>query len=156
MKRNRNILFLLLVLVGLLLSPLATHAQTDTAPTNEPAATTEATPAPDTTPDIPVPVENGSLVLSTLEIVLGVVGIFSAGGIVGIAGAGVVAYRLRTNPSTIAAIEKLGNSVPDETAKQIIDMTSGFNKSVNELVLLVTEALDRQPAETKPPAQPPV
>lgn len=152
MKRLTLLLFALLLMV----LPLATHAQTDTAPTNEPAATTEATPAPDTTPDIPVPVENGSLVLSTLEIVLGVVGIFSAGGVVGVAGAGVVAYRLRTNPSTIAAIEKLGNSVPENTAKQIIELSGGFNKSVNELTLLIVEALDRKPAETKPPEHPPV
>lgn len=148
MKRNRNVLFLLLVLVSLLLLPMATLAQDETP-------TPDASPTPDVVVETPVS-DSGGLVLTTLEIVLAVVGIFSAGGVVGVAGAGVVAYRLRTNPSTIAAIEKLGNSVPDETAKQIIDMTSGFNKSVNELVLLVTEALDRQPAETKPPAQPPV
>lgn len=148
MKRNRNVLFLLLVLVGLLLSPMATLAQDETP-------TLDASPTPDVVVETPVS-DSGGLVLTTLEIVLAVVGIFSAGGVVGVAGAGVVAYRLRTNPSTIAAIEKLGNSVPENTAKQIIELSGGFNKSVNELTLLIVEALDRKPAETKPPEHPPV
>jgi hypothetical protein len=115
----------------------------------------ESTPEPDQTVQVTVTSgeavsSDGSIVLTIGEIVLGVIAVFATGGVVGIGGAGYLAHRLRNDPEKIAALERLGNSVQPETAKQIVDLAAGFNKSVNELTLLVTETLDRIPASSKP------
>lgn len=104
----------------------------------------------------PVPLDTATVTLSVWQVIVGVVAAVASGGILGIAGVGVLANRLRHDAVAITAIEKLGDSVPPETAKQVMDLTGRFNQSVNELTLLVTEALDRIPAATKPPEVPTV
>lgn len=96
-----------------------------------------------------------TVLLSVGQIIIGAIAIFGAGGVISVAGVGLLAMRLRQDKTTIAAIEKLGDSVPPETAKHIMDLSGQFNKSVNEITLLVTEALDRIPAVEKPPAPTP-
>lgn len=96
-----------------------------------------------------------SVTLSIGQVVLGIVAAVTAGGITGVMGAGVLAQRLKDNPATMKAIEHLGNSVPPETAKQVIDVLGAFQSSFNSVTALMREALDRIPADSKkdPPAE---
>lgn len=139
MKRSRTILSSLLIICLFLFGGVIAIAQ-------------EATPEPDAPPVVtPLPDTDGNVVLSVFQVVIGVVAAVAVGGIVGIAGVGVLASRLRNDAATIAAIEALAKSVPPETAKQVVDLTGQLNKSMNEITLLVSEALDNVPASSKPP-----
>lgn len=119
-------------------------------------AAQESTPEPDQTVQVtvssgePSANEGSTVVLSALQVVMGLVSAFAIGGVVGIAGVGILAARLRHDAVTLAAIEKLGDSVPPETAAQIMNLTGQFNASVNELTALVNEVLDGIPAAGKP------
>lgn len=129
----------IITLILLLLLALPVMAQDATA---EPVATQEAAAivTPDTTTS-----NDSDVTLSVWQIITGVAGAFALGGVVGVAGAGVLASRLRNDPATMSAIEKLGNSVPEPTAKLIIDLA----KSGQEIAELLKEALDRVPAASK-------
>jgi len=70
-----------------------------------------------------------------------IIGAFLAGGVT----IGVLATRLKQDANTIAAIERLGDSVPSEVATQLISALQTF-KSLAELV---EEALDKVPAKDK-------
>lgn len=143
MKRTTFVLALLaLIFIGLVVMP---------------AFAQEVTPEPDQTVQVTVSsgtavsTSEGSIILTVGELVLGVLAIFATGGVVGIGGAGYLANRLRTDPEKIAALERLANHVSPDTATQIMNMAGQFSHSVNELTLLVTEALDRIPAASKTP-----
>jgi hypothetical protein len=75
-------------------------------------------------------------------IVVFIIASFLAGGVT----IGVLATRLKQDANTIAAIERLGDSVPSEVATQLISALQTF-KSLAELV---EEALDKVPAKDKP------
>lgn len=67
---------------------------------------------------------------------------FLAGGVT----IGVLATRLKQDANTIAAIERLGDSVPSEVATQLISAL----QTLKSLAELVEEALDKVPAKDKP------
>jgi hypothetical protein len=139
------------ILIFTLLLMLALPALAQEA-TDEPAATAE----PDQTVQVTVSSggattnEGSSVVMSSLQVVIGLIAAFGMGGVVGIAGAGTLAARLRSDATTVAALELLAKQVPPETAQQIMQLASDFGKSYKELELLVTEALDGIPAASKP------
>ena len=118
----------------------------------------EVTPEPDSTVvvNVPAPVQtpDGTVVLSVWQIIVGIGSAIALGGIGGVAGVGVLASRLRHDAAAIAAIEKLGDSVPPSQSQVIVAITERFAVSLNEVTKLVTEALDRVPAATKPPEVP--
>ena len=135
MKRSRSMLLVLFMICLLLFGGVV--------------AAQESTPEPDAPPVEVTTTSEGSIVLTIWQLLGGVVAAIAIGGIGGVLGVGTLAARLRSDATTIAAIEALAKSVPPETAQQVINLTGHFNKSVNELTMLVTEALDNIPAATK-------
>jgi hypothetical protein len=99
------------------------------------------------------------IVANVLAVVVGVVVAVGAVGIstaFTIAGLGKLAERLMQDTATLAAIERLGDSVPRETVEQITNATRTANETLGELAstinrlhLLVVEALDGIPHDTK-------
>lgn len=139
MKHSSMFVLLALLLVALLAVPVM--AQED-----------EATEAPvivvpvegDETDETPV--DAGDVVLSVYTILGIVLSSVIAGGALGVAGVGLIARRILSDPSGVAAVEKLGDSVPAETAAAILD----FAGAVIDVANLLKEALDRVPAAEKP------
>lgn len=140
-------LFFVVLMVLLLAVPGVALAQED--------ATTE-------TPVIVVPVEDGEteetpatlepglsageFALTIWELGAIILSGFVSGGVVGIGGVGFIARRIMDDPKGVVAVEKLGDSVPAETAARILD----FSRSVVDVMRLLEEALDRVPAAEKP------
>lgn len=122
-----------------------------------PAFAQEATPEPDNTvvvnmPDS-APIDSATVTLSVWQIIVGIGSAIALGGIGGVAGVGVLASRLRHDAAAMAAIEKLGDSVPPSQSQVIVAITERFTTSLNEVTRLVVEALDRIPAASKPQEQ---
>lgn len=136
---------LLLAFVFLLILCLPTLAQDATA-----VPTVEAMPVEIVTP----PASSDPMIqMSVWQIVAGLAGAFSLGGLTIGMGVGVLASRLRTNPATMAAIEGLAASTPDSTVQQFTGLMDKFQYSLTEAFALVREALDKKPYGDKTPEE---
>lgn len=136
---------ILVLLVLLLILCLPTLAQDATA-----VSTVEAMPVEIVTP----PASSDPMIqMSVWQIVAGLAGAFSLGGLTIGMGVGVLASRLRTNPATMAAIEGLAASTPDSTVQQFTGLMDKFQYSLTEAFALVREALDKKPYGDKTPEE---
>lgn len=149
MKRFTQVLVLMLALIfiGLVNAPALAQDGTDTVVD---ATAVPDDPSLDATDNAPAPLPQGTVLVTVTEIFLGLITAASAGGLVGVMGIGVLADRLRRNEVTIAAIEKLGDQVPPETANKVIDLANQVQSSVDSVAKLLSEALDKIPAASKP------
>lgn len=105
--------------------------------------------------DVDIGLDTGEYVLNIWQIVGGTIAAVTAGGLMGIGGAGVLAARLRRDEATMTAIEKLADSAPRYVTDQINELTRSFRDSVREVAALIIEATDRVPAKDKPSEAPP-
>lgn len=90
--------------------------------------------------------EPGDVVLNVGQIIAGVIAAVTAGGIIGVAGAGVLANRLLQDKATVTAMEKLADSLPPETTLKFLE----FFMSVESVANLGTEVFDDVPIVDKP------
>jgi hypothetical protein len=118
--------------------------------TSTPVATVEATPVPETPP---APSNDNLITVSVWQIVAGLAGAFSIGGLTVGTALGVLASRLRKNPETMAAIEALGKSTPESTIKLILGLTNRVQYAAEEVGGLVRETFDGKPARDKTPEE---
>lgn len=116
MKRLSVVFMVLMLVLGL---PMVAVAQDDT---------------PDA--DVPVVVTDGEQLsdvsINLVQIVIGLLSAFAAGGVIGIAGLMVFIDRLRNDVATVTALEKLSASYPPETRELLLSI-SGAVKSVGKL-----------------------
>ncbi len=146
--------FVMLIIAAALLFGLLPSAFAED-PINENAtATLEAQP---TDPAPPTGTPAGStdsfVVLSVWQIVAGIAAAFSVGGLTIGTGMGVFAYRLRHNPTAMAAIEGLAASTPDSTVQVVNSLMDKFQANLTEAFALAREAFDRIPAANKTPEE---
>lgn len=126
-----------------------------------------AEPIPVATAEATQPVESGGVVINvdagndtandigasddpviTLKWWQVIAGLFTAaagGGLIGIAGFGVLATRIRNDTATMSAIEGLAKSVPADVVKVILDTT----KSTQAIAGVIEEAFDGIPVASK-------
>lgn len=159
---NRNPLFLAIAFVILLILTPFVAAQDVTPPAEATSAATveqmpvTIVPTPTSTPTVPTPTPATSdpmITLSIWQIIAGFATAFSLGGLTIGTGVAVLAYRLRTNPTTMAAIEYLAKSTPESTTKMILTLATGAQYAAAEVGGLVREALDGKPASEKTPEE---
>lgn len=146
--------FLVAVLLLVLLVPV--FAQDDPAPTVQEGSVSFVTPvATESAPTVPPPTASTDpmIRLSLWQLLAGLAGAFSLGGITIGTGAGVVAYRLRHNPATMKAIEGLATSTPPETVDKITNIVDKFQYSLTEVFALLREAYDKKAAADKTPEE---
>lgn len=134
-------LILVLALLFVLIVP-AFAQDGDTIPT--PVVTVEA-PSEDT----PNTSTDPLVTVSIWQIVAGLAGAFSLGGLTIGTGIAVLASRLRKNPETMAAIEYLAKSTPESTVNLILGLTNKVQYAVEEVGGLVREAFDKKPVREK-------
>jgi hypothetical protein len=145
------LLCLLLTLPALAQTPEPTAVATPETTPSETAAPIATQEAPaiviDTgegTVTIPVdetPEPDNRVSLTIVEVILMVVGGMITGG----AGVGTLAYFIMKDPSRIRLMEKLGDSVPPETAAKIVGVIDVFTP----ILTLAKEMFDRVPYADK-------
>lgn len=91
-------------------------------------------------------IDDDLVTVNIWQIFTGLFATFAAGGVIGIAGAGLVATRLRDDAATMTAIEGATKNVPPEIAKLLIDLAKS-GQAVGDLLI---EALDGVPSTSKP------
>ena len=109
----------------------------------------EVTPEPDVAVVVDVPADGvadgDSFSVNVITIVIGLLGAFATGGIVGIAGVAQYVNRIKDDVSTVTAIEGLANSYPPQT-KELIESIFRTIKNIGELGV---EVFDGVPIEDK-------
>lgn len=112
-------------------------------------ATSEPTAAATVAVDAPVEQPAGSadptITLKWWQVIAGLFTAAAGGGLIGIAGFGVLATRIRNDAATMSAIEGLAKSVPADVVKVILDTA----KSAQAIAGVVEEAFDGVPATSK-------
>jgi len=132
--------YLLMMIIVLLLAG-SVVAQDATSEPDSSDVPTVTLPANETLPSA-----DPAITLKWWQVLAGLFAAVGVGGVGGVAGAGVIARRMRDNPATLAAIEGLANSVPADVAKLML----GVARSGKEVALLAEEAFDGVPAAAKP------
>jgi hypothetical protein len=158
----KRLLLLLILILSLSIPALAQTPEPTIAPTPEAAPSDEPTAEAEVTPEatpadaividtgdggsvtIPVdetPEPDNEISLTIIEIVLMVIGSIITGG----AGVGTLAYVIMKDPSRVRLMEKLGDSIPPETAAKIVGVTD----LVTPVFVLLREMFDRVPYADK-------
>ena len=150
-----------LALLALMLSLVIPAFAQDTPAAVEPSvvATQEAEPTAAATSDAAVTdTDSGNtsndnagsadpaITLKWWQVLAGIALAFGGGGLVGIAGVGVLAVRIKNDKATMTAIEGLANSVPAHVVKLILDTT----RSTQAIAGVVEEVFDGVPIASKP------
>lgn len=138
MKRLRlliTIIFMMTIFQGII--TLAEDV-TPPAPTEQVQETTsDVMPAPAT--------ESTDLQVDLVQIIIGLLTAFAAGGIVGISGLAIFVDRIRNDSATVTALEKLAESYPPGTR----DLLLNISKSVTSIGALGEEVFDGKPVQDK-------
>lgn len=128
---HKVVLFVLLLMVGLWLSA--------------PVWAQESTPEPDV-PVVVVDDANPSdLSVNLVQVIIGLLTAFAAGGIIGIAGLAVFVDRLRSDTAMVTALEKLAESYPPGTR----DILLNVSKTIDSIGELGKEVFDNVPVADK-------
>lgn len=143
---NKMKTLLVLVMLLLLMAGTALAQDVTREPGTEPAATVEA---PVTTPDTQ-PSADPAITLKWWQVIAGLFTAAAGGGLIGIAGFGVLATRIKNDAATMKAIEGLTESVPANVVKAILETA----RSTQAIADVVEEAFDGIPAASK--VSPPV
>lgn len=93
------------------------------------------------------PTVDGGYSVNLIQIIIGLLTAFSAGGIVGIAGLAMFVDRIRNDVATVTALEKLGASFPPETR----ELLKGGSRSLVSIGELGEEVFDDEPIAQKRP-----
>lgn len=109
-----------------------------------PAVAQEVTPEPDEVPVIVVD-DAEEFSVNVVQVIIGLLGAFAAGGIVGIAGLAVFVDRLRSDATTVTALEKLAESYPPGTR----DLLLNISRTVDSIGELGKEIFDGVPIVEK-------
>lgn len=131
---------LVIVLFALLTLVIPVMAQEPTQDASAPVATVEPTAPAETQPSA-----DPAIALKWWQVLAGLASAFGIGGVVGIAGVGTIAQRVRNDAATMAAIEGLAKSVPADVAKMALSLA----RSGEAIAGVVEEAFDDIPAATK-------
>jgi hypothetical protein len=84
-----------------------------------------------------------------VQVIIGLLTAFAAGGIVGIGGLSVFVQRLQKDTATITALEKLAASYPPETKEILL----GISRGLENIGKLGAEVFDDVPVVDKPASQ---
>lgn len=140
----------ILILIFTLFAALPVMAQDEGTAEPEPAAVATVTvdapvdPAP---VDNPVGSDDPAITLKWWQVIAGLFTAAAGGGLIGIAGFGVLATRIRNDAATMSAIEGLAKSVPADVVKVILDTA----KSAQAIAGVLEEAFDGVPVSSKSP-----
>lgn len=92
-------------------------------------------------------VEPESVRVNLVQVIIGLLGAFAAGGIIGIAGVAVFADRIRNDSPTVTALELLAHSWPPGTRELLLQASRG----ARSIGALGEEVFDNVPFASKPP-----
>lgn len=84
---------------------------------------------------------DSNLQVNVVQVIIGLLGAFAAGGVVGIAGLAVFVDRIRNDHATVTALELLAQSFPPETRK----LLKNASDTVTSIGELGSEVLDDIP-----------
>lgn len=146
MSKPIRILALLIIIFAF---QSVTFAQDESTGEPEPATTQEviATPAPVESPvESPVIQDGSDLSINLVQVIIGLLTAFAAGGVVGIAGLAIFVDRIRDDKATVTALEKLAESYPPNTRELLL----GISKTTISLGELGKEIFDDTPVIDKP------
>ncbi len=150
MKSLGRVFMILLVLL-LLVMPVLGQEATDSGivPTQEiiptpslSAAQSDSTPPPSNGEGniAPVDLVSDGVQVNLVQVIIGLLGAFAAGGIVGIAGLAVFVDRIRKDTATVAAMESLATSFPPST-KELLERAFTVLEKVGGLGAEVFDAV---------------
>lgn len=109
--------------------------------------TVEPTPVATEVPSEPeVPVEENETVVNIWTIIVAVVGAFIGGATTGSLTAVWLIRRIAADKQTVAALEKLLATLPEETREKLFELANTFDEAVE----LAKEVLDGVPVTDKP------
>jgi len=96
--------------------------------------------------------DDAAVQVNLVQVIIGLLTAFSAGGIIGIAGLALFVERINKNTSTVTALELLQTSWPPETR----DLLLGISKGLESIGKLGKEVFDDVPVAEKetPPLTP--
>lgn len=94
----------------------------------------------------PEPSADPAIALKWWQVLAGLATAFGAGGIIGIAGVGTVAMRVKNDRATMTAIEELAKSVPADVAKSMLALA----RSGKAIAEVTEEVFDGVPVGSKP------
>jgi hypothetical protein len=117
-KSSLSILTLLLLLVMPSWAQEGTEIAPD--PTQEIIVVEVPAPVVEEVPVVIAPVVTEGVTINLVQVIIGLLGAFAAGGIVGIAGLATYIDRIRNDKATVTALEKLGDSFPPST-KELLE-----------------------------------
>lgn len=93
----------------------------------------------------PVVVADDAVRVDVVQVIIGLLTAFAAGGIVGIGGLSVFVQRLQNDTATVTALEKLAASYPPETKEILL----GISRGLENIGRLGAEVFDGVPVASK-------
>lgn len=146
MKKLHSLLgiFLLLSLLNL---PTSAQEGTPEAMDVVPVEVVEEVPVEEAAPVVVV--ADDGVNVDLVQVIIGLLTAFAAGGIVGIGGLSVFVQRLQNDTATVTALEKLAASYPPETKEILL----GISRGLENIGRFGGEIFDNVPVAEKPTAQ---